>query len=158
VKWLRSVTVLDEPFTGFQNAVAYRFRGADGSDEPVTRIRPRALLVPPGFPDFMSRTRVVDAGPHVVAGRAWSGWAPIASVAVSTDGGETWLDARLDPPDGPYAWRRWTFGWTPQREGRVELCCRAVDDLGNRQPDAPRWNVGGYGNNAVQRVAVDVIA
>jgi hypothetical protein len=120
---------------------------------------PRSLMAPPGIPDFMSRDRRVRRGePVELEGRAWSGWAPIASVAVSTDGGVTWQDARLDPPDGPYAWRRWTFGWTPQREGRVELCCRAVDDLGNRQPDAPRWNVGGYGNNAVQRVAVDVIA
>jgi DMSO/TMAO reductase YedYZ molybdopterin-dependent catalytic subunit len=160
VKWLRSITAVSEPFTGYQQAHAYRWRDhEDDPGTPVTRMAPRSLMAPPGIPDFMSRDRRVRRGePVELEGRAWSGWAPIASVAVSTDGGFTWQDARLDPPDGPYAWRRWTFGWTPQREGRVELCCRAVDDLGNRQPDAPRWNVGGYGNNAVQRVAVDVIA
>ena len=29
VKWLTRITVLEEPFTGFQNAVAYRMYGAD---------------------------------------------------------------------------------------------------------------------------------
>ncbi|MGW1750385.1 molybdopterin-dependent oxidoreductase [Streptomyces sp. NPDC002092] len=60
VKWLREITVTHTPSTGFQQAVAYRLR-QDPADEgrPVTRIEPRALLVPPGFPDNMSRSRVV---------------------------------------------------------------------------------------------------
>jgi sulfane dehydrogenase subunit SoxC len=33
---------------------------------------------------------------------------------------------------------------------------RATDATGRRQPDAPPWNVGGYANNAVQRVPVTV--
>ena len=159
VKWLRSITAVSEPFAGYQQAQAYRWRSdEDDPGTPVTRMAPRSLMVPPGIPDFMSRDRRVRRGEAVqLEGRAWSGWAPIASVAVSTDGGGTWQDARLDPPGGPFAWRRWTLDWTPQREGRTELCSRAVDEAGNRQPDAPLWNVGGYGNNAVQRVAVDVI-
>ena len=40
----------------------------DDDGEPVTRIAPRALLVPPGFPDFMSRTRVVRPGPLIARG------------------------------------------------------------------------------------------
>src|SRR5215217_5083674 len=50
VKWLREITVLEQPFDGFQNVVAYRLKQADEDGEPVTRIRPRALLQPPGFP------------------------------------------------------------------------------------------------------------
>jgi Mo-co oxidoreductase dimerisation domain len=34
------------------------------------------------------------------------------------------------------------------------LCCRATDATGASQPDGPTWNVGGYANNAVQRVPV----
>src|SRR5215470_6861487 len=57
VKWLTRIEVVDEPFTGFQQAVAYRFRQEAGEEgEPVTRIAPRALVIPPGFPDFMSRS------------------------------------------------------------------------------------------------------
>ena len=64
VKWLQRVTVLDRPFDGFQNATAYRLKQGDEAGEPVTRILPRALMVPPGFPDFMSRVRIVDTGRH----------------------------------------------------------------------------------------------
>ena len=65
VKWLTRITVLDREFDGFQNTVAYRFKqDADDPGEPVTRIRPRALMAPPGFPDFLTRVRVVEAGPR----------------------------------------------------------------------------------------------
>ena len=74
VKWLASITALTEPFEGYQNKVGYRLY-ADEDDEgvPVTRIMPRSLTIPPGIPDFFTRTRFVDAGPCVLHGRAWSG-------------------------------------------------------------------------------------
>ena len=34
---------------------------------------PRALMVPPGIPEFMTRVRTVDAGRVTIEGRAWSG-------------------------------------------------------------------------------------
>src|SRR5215212_7694547 len=74
VKWLTRITVLEKPYTGFQNAVAYRMYGADGQPgEPLTRMLPRSLTRPPGVPDFMTRTRHVDTGPITLRGRAWSG-------------------------------------------------------------------------------------
>src|SRR5438128_402957 len=55
VKWLRRITVLTEPFTGYQQAHGYRYRKTeDEVGRPVTRIQPRALMVPPGFPDYLS--------------------------------------------------------------------------------------------------------
>ncbi|MBQ1015646.1 molybdopterin-dependent oxidoreductase, partial [Micromonospora sp. M51] len=54
VKWVHSIELRTEPFAGYQNAVAYRVRrDADDPGVPVTRIEPRALVRPPGFPDFM---------------------------------------------------------------------------------------------------------
>ncbi|MFL6104800.1 MAG: molybdopterin-dependent oxidoreductase, partial [Actinomycetes bacterium] len=89
VKWLRSIVVVDGPFTGWQQDVAYRLRRSEEEQgEPVTRILPRALMIPPGFPDFLSRTRFVEAGKVRLEGRAWSGWAPVERVEVSVDGGE----------------------------------------------------------------------
>jgi hypothetical protein len=38
------------------------------------------------------------------------------------------------------------------KPGRHTLRARATDAAGNRQPDAPIWNRGGYGNNAVETV------
>lgn len=155
VKWLRDITVADTPFTGFQQAVAYRLRqDADDEGEPVTRIAPRALLVPPGFPDFMSRTRVVRPGPVTLEGRAWSGRAPVTGVEVSTDGGGSWRPAELGRGAGhPWAWRSWRLAWTAT-PGRHVLGARATDAEGHTQPLDQPWNRGGFANNLVQRVPV----
>jgi Mo-co oxidoreductase dimerisation domain len=58
---------------------------------------------------------------------------------------------------GRWAWRAWRFVWNAE-PGEYELCCRARDADGNEQPLEPVWNVGGYANNAVQRVPVAVTA
>jgi DMSO/TMAO reductase YedYZ molybdopterin-dependent catalytic subunit len=156
VKWLDRITVLDRPFDGYQQAQAYRFRRSEDDDgEPVTRMRPRALMVPPGVPDFMSRRRFVERGPCELEGRAWSGLAPIASVEVSADGGSSWTTAELEPAPDHWAWSRWTWTWDAE-PGEHELTCRARDEAGNEQPREAEWNVGGYCNNAAQRVAVTV--
>ena len=159
VKWLARITAVETPFDGYQQARSYRMRQEeDEPGEPVSRIQVRSLLVPPGIPDFLTRARTVPAGSHVLEGRAWSGVAPVAAVGVSDDGGETWGEAQLGPPElGRWAWRRWTYAWDA-RPGTGELCCRARDEAGNEQPLESPWNLGGYANNAVQRVPVTVVA
>ncbi|MFF4275339.1 sulfite oxidase [Streptomyces sp. NPDC001536] len=155
VKWLRDVSVVDEPFTGFQQAVAYRLRQhPEDPGEPVTRIAPRALLVPPGFPDFMSRTRVVRPGRVPLEGRAWSGRAPITWVELSADAGRTWHETALEPDGGHrWAWRRWHLTWTAT-PGEHLLSARATDAEGHTQPLDQPWNRGGFANNLVQRLPV----
>ena len=76
---------------------------------------------------------------------------------MSDDGGETWADAELVPdlPD-PSAWSGWTFRLGAGRAGAYTFCCRATDETGESQPLEPEWNLGGYENNAVQRVPVVV--
>jgi sulfane dehydrogenase subunit SoxC len=156
VKWLREIRVVDDVFRGFHNAVAYRVKQeAADVGEPVTRIAPRALMVPPGFPDFMSRTRIVDAGAQVLTGRAWSGWGPVDRVEVSVDGGATWSSTELDPPVGQWAWRGWRWGWDAE-PGTYELCVRAADAVGNEQPVGAVWNRQGMSGTSAQRVPVVV--
>ena len=156
VKWLTGIEVLTKPFSGYQQLQSYRLRQAEADEgDPLSRMLPRSLLVPPGKPEFLTRERIVD-GPCALEGRAWSGHGEIVAVNVSADGGETWTTAELDEPIGPFAWRGWTYRWDPQ-PGSYELCCRARDSAGNEQPVEPAWNVGGYANNAVQRVRVTVV-
>ena len=156
VKWLTSITAVDEPFAGYQHAAAYRMRASEEEEgTPVTRMAPRSLMVPPGIPDFHTRARTLERGPVLLQGRAWSGHAAVNRVEVSLDDGATWQEAALEPGASPWAWRRWTFGWEAE-PGRYVLACRASDEAGNAQPDGPSWNVGGYSNNAVQRVPVTV--
>ena len=157
VKWLAGITVVAEPFEGYQHIAAYRYRD-DEEDEgtPLTRMQPRALMVPPGIPDFNTRARIVPVGSCLLEGRAWSGWAPVTRVEVSTDGGETWADAELDPLESRWGWRGWRYEWSADGPGEYVLCCRARDEVGNAQPNEPMWNFGGYSNNAPQRVLVTV--
>lgn len=153
VKWLSRITLLQEPHNGYHNATAYRLRhDEDDAGTPVTRIEPRALMVPPGVPDFMTRRRFAAPGSQMLEGRAWSGYGEIERVEVSTDDRETWHSARLGEAHG---WRAWSFTWHAGVGNHV-LSCRAFDTTGRGQPDLPRWNLGGYANNAVQRVAVTV--
>jgi len=53
-----------------------------------------------------------------------------------------------------WAWREWEWSWSPGEPGIHELCCRATDSTGRTQPLEPAWNLGGYANNAVQRLRV----
>jgi hypothetical protein len=154
VKWLARIDAIAERFTGYQQDVAYWYkRDADERGEPVTRIRPRALMIPPGFPDFLTRVRTVERGQVELRGRAWSGLAPIARVEVAIDG--VWHDAELGAIRGPYAWRSWSFAWDAA-PGAHTLQCRASDAAGNAQPVDQPWNVQGMGNNLVQSVPVTV--
>jgi len=156
VKWLARITVLDEPFAGYQMDHSYRVRRDEEDEgEPITTIAPRSLMVPPGIPEFLTRARVVETGACELVGRAWSGGAEISAVGVSTDGGATWASAELGESLGPWAWRSWRFVWDAA-PGEYELCCRARDAAGGEQPLEPSWNLGGYVNNAVQRVPVTV--
>ena len=157
VKWLKSVTVLDHPFTGYQQEHSYRLRGDEhDAGIPLTRMLPRALMVPPGIPEFLTRERLLAPGDHVLQGRAWSGHAAIDRVEVSVDGGDTWepAETRRDL-DSDWAWCSWTYRWSAT-PGHYELRCRATDEAGNVQPLDSAWNVGGYANNSPQQVAVTV--
>ena len=156
VKWLSRIEFLAEPFSGYQQSWSYRVRQSeDEVGEPLQRMQPRSLLVPPGIPEFMTRDRTVAAGEVLLEGRAWSGLAPVASVEVSDDGASTWSAATLEPAGEPWAWRGFAYRWeaTP---GEHVLCSRARDEAGNEQPVEPPWNLGGYANNAVQTVRVTV--
>jgi sulfane dehydrogenase subunit SoxC len=154
VKWLTSIEAVAAPFEGFQQSAAYRYqKDADDCGDPVDRIRVRALMIPPGIPDFFSRHRFVDQGVVTVAGRAWSGNGPVERVEVGVDGRSA--DAELGAPVGAFAWRYWSLDWeaTP---GAHQLTCRATDAAGNVQPLEAPWNYQGMGNNVVQRMTVTV--
>jgi hypothetical protein len=115
-------------------------------------------MIPPGHPDFMSRNRFLPLGTHELTGRAWSGQAPVERVEVSIDSGQSWWDATLEPPPGPWAWSRWRTQWTVTEPGRYELLVRATDGSGGVQPVDQPWNTQGMANNMTQRVVVYVAA
>ncbi len=156
VKWLDRIEVIQQPFQGYQVTKTYRYsQSADDPGEPVTTIKVRALMIPPGIPDFVTRTRLVEAGLLTLRGRAWAGLLEVSRVEVSTDGGATWPEAQLAEPVSTYAWRGWSFQWQAI-PGKHILSVRATDSEGNTQPIEQPWNFQGMGNNMAQRVEVIV--
>ena len=156
VKWLGSIEIIDHRFDGYQMDRTYRYtQTAHDLGDPVDLMRVRALMVPPGIPDFMTRTRLAEAGNVELTGRAWSGRKDISRVEISDDGGSTWSDAQLGERVSAYAWRGWSFAWNAEI-GRHTLCVRATDSEGNVQPVDEPWNYQGMGNNMVHKVDVIV--
>ena len=156
VKWLDSIEAVAEPFKGYQMEQTYRYKNAPADPgEPVSTMRVRALMLPPGIPDFMTRTRLVDAGEVTLTGKAWAGRLGVSKVEVSEDDGLSWRAAELGAQAGRFAWRNWAYRWNA-KPGRHFLCVRATDSAGNTQPTAQPWTLQGMGNNMAQRVEVVV--
>ncbi len=156
VKWLHSIELTSRRFEGYQQAIAYRYSSSrEESGTPVEVMRVRSLMIPPGVPDYLTRTRVVDPGLVEITGRAWSGEGPITKVEFSCDGGEHWVDTTVEMPTAQHAWQLWRHGWDAI-PGRHDLCCRATDSAGNLQPSDQFWTARGMGNNVIHRVPVIV--
>jgi DMSO/TMAO reductase YedYZ molybdopterin-dependent catalytic subunit len=156
VKWLNRINAIDHAFQGQQQVGTYVYKTSrDDPGTPVTAIRVKSLMVPPGIPDWYSRRRLVDAGSVTVHGRAWTGaGVPIVKVEFACDG--VWQPADLAPPAAsPYAWRGWHAVWAA-KPGPHVLACRATDANGQTQPLEPRWDNGGFGNNQIHQVEVAV--
>lgn len=150
VKWLNRVRVLDTAFDGPFQARDYRLLepGETGPGRRMERLRVHALITAP------EPSAAVPAGRTRIAGIAWGGCPPIARVEVRVDDGP-WADARTGIVTGRYGRTFWE-AWFDAVPGDRLLQVRATDAAGETQPDAPRWNQGGYMNNAVHRVAVTV--
>jgi DMSO/TMAO reductase YedYZ molybdopterin-dependent catalytic subunit len=88
----------------------------------------------------------LKAGPLTVSGVAYNdGKAPIESVLVSVDKGQSWLPAKFEVPESPYSWYQWKAEKT-LKPGKHEIWARATDALGRSQPIDGKifWNPNGY--------------
>ena len=149
VKWVTHISALTSPFAGYFQTRRYVYQRGDLT-EPVTRMRVKSIIVAPREHSSHAQGRLQ------VWGWAWSGEGAIARVEIAVGDGQ-WKDATVDAASSPYAWVRWQGEVPLDRAGRVVLRSRATDSTGTTQPEAPEWNLLGYGNNAVQPVTIDVL-
>lgn len=147
VKWLRRIMFLDRPFDGFFQTQDYVVRPRAAAPRPVTRTRPRALVVQP-------RDGATVGSPVTLSGWAWSGTGPVVRVEVAAGDGPA-RQAELEPDRGAFTWRRWQarLALPP---GRHRVGVRATDVHGNTQPDQAVWNPGGYENTTPQPIRLHV--
>ncbi|WP_316183438.1 molybdopterin-dependent oxidoreductase [Bradyrhizobium sp. SZCCHNRI1009] len=157
VKHLNEITVVDGVFDGFWMKSAYRIPDTpNNAVEPGTT--PKATIPINRFTVRSFITSVADgaklkAGRATLRGIAFDGGAGIRQVAVSTDGGQSWTDARLGKDLGKYSFREWKLP-VKLAAGSHDLKVRATSNSGETQPETPRWNPAGYLRNVVETVRV----
>jgi anti-anti-sigma factor len=152
VKWLTEIDVISGLFSGHYQTETYFFewqRGEQVVREPVSVQRVRSLITEP------EPESEVEQGELPIRGVAWSGAAPIARVEVRIGGGP-WQDARLVGERKRHSWQGWELIARLERPGSIVISARATDMASRTQPDFSEWNRLGYGNNAIQKVRVDV--
>jgi DMSO/TMAO reductase YedYZ molybdopterin-dependent catalytic subunit len=163
IKWLTSISLLDQDHGGFWMARAYRHPGkpvppgtavAPEQMQPVTSLRVKSVIAGP-----LDGSQVVAGTRVTIHGAAWSGdTGRVTAVDVSVDGGRRWNPASMRGDQRTeFGWRLWEYQWTPSRPAYYTILARARDAAGNTQPLDQEWNPSGYGWNVVPRVAVNVV-
>ena len=160
-KWLHTLMVLDAPFKGTYMDTSYRIPRT--AVKPGDKMPPDAMVTEAWPVKSMithpAPNAVFKAGkPVVIEGRAWVGEGAIARVEVSFDEGVSWQRAALNSGGDKYAWRVFSYEYSPKGNGYVTVLARACDDRGNVQPMAAVWNPLGYFWNGIHRVGFVVDA
>jgi sulfane dehydrogenase subunit SoxC len=131
VKYLRHIKLVDQPYHAWNEAMNHSIPRADlggksrwyhfqwAAKSVITRPSGGLKLAGPGYVQ--------------ITGLAWSGGGAITRVEVSTNGGKSWKEAKLQTPVHPKAHTRFTFDWAWDGEEAV-LMSRSTDDQGDVQP------------------------
>jgi sulfane dehydrogenase subunit SoxC len=132
VKWLCRLELADRRADSIMTTKFYNDPDFDADPsgavvKPVWAVAPESLIV------SVEPESTVKRGTVEIWGWAWSS-CEVRSVDVSTDGGESWQKATLEPRSG-YAWQRFSYRWSPPRCGPYDLQCRATDVSSRSQPN-----------------------
>src|SRR5437588_8976081 len=157
VKHLNEITVIDNVFDGFWMESAYRLTNnacvrtppgtAPKATIPINRFTVRSFIT------NLSDGAKLKPGGTTLKGIAFDGGKGIKEVAVSIDGGKTWIPAKLGKDLGKYSFREWKLP-VKLAAGSYELKVRATNNAGDTQPTEPTWNPPGYLRNVVETVRV----
>lgn len=142
VKWLQRIIVSDQCFNGYYQSVDYAYwhRGESGPTlVPLTEMRLKAQIAHP------EGGETIRKGANCrVKGAAWGGNAEVAKVELTTDGGKSWREARLQGEASKNVWRLWELDWEPMVPGKHVLMARATDSRGNVQGMERNADAGTY--------------
>jgi sulfite dehydrogenase (cytochrome) subunit A len=151
MKHVTSITAMTKPETGFWMNPAYRiplgkfplvarFTSQDTSvNTPITEMVVNSLIT------SHAQDASVRVGSSVnIGGIAWDAGYGVETVEISTDGGKTWLAATLGEDLGRYAFRPFSFPFSPKTSGRRTVMARAINKIGQTQPTQLIHNPAGY--------------
>ena len=157
VKWLRRITLQEEPSENYFQSIAYRLFPAHVNAENVdshpgtqlSELSVNCVITSPHQGSTISGKKIK------VCGYAMSGGHRISRVEVSIDNGNTWITAVITQADQQWAWSFWEVS-IELKMGEYEVIARAFDSASNTQPEDAKhvWNFKGYMNNAWHRVKI----
>jgi DMSO/TMAO reductase YedYZ molybdopterin-dependent catalytic subunit len=118
-KWITEIALVEKEFFGY-----WQQRGWSQEARMNTTCR---IDVPGSFED-------IDEGVFRMHGIAFSGDRGISRVEVSTDSGQTWNEAVLNPPLSPNTWLLWHYDWIAiAGPDEIRIMARATDGTGEVQ-------------------------
>ena len=165
-KMITEINVVSKPWDGFWMRVAYRipigkFPEVDrfvSQERPTDTMTPiTEVVVNSLMTNIQDGQRFKHGQPIEVKGIAWDSGRGIKLVEISTDGGYTWRDAKLEKDYGNYSWRQFSYRFKPQKKGSYDIMARATNRVGSTQTFDLIWNPAGYHHNIVQKVTVAVV-
>jgi DMSO/TMAO reductase YedYZ molybdopterin-dependent catalytic subunit len=118
---------------------------------PITEMVVNSLITNPAQGANVKMGAAVSIG-----GIAWDGGYGIATVEISSDGGKTWVGATLGEDLGRYAFRPFSYNFSPKAKGKQTIMARAFNKLGQGQPTELIQNPAGYHHNVIHTLPLDV--
>ena len=162
-KHVTSIKAVTKPESGFWMNPAYRipqgkfplvarFTTQDtAANTPITEMVVNSLITSP-----VDGAQVKAGSTVTVGGIAWDGGYGIRAVEISTDDGKTWVSATLGQDLGRFAFRPFSFTYSPKGRGKQSVMARATNAIGQGQTTELILNPAGYHHNIIQTVSFNV--
>ena len=163
MKHITSIKAVTKPESGFWMNPAYRiplgkfpivarFTSQETAvNTPITEMVVNSLITSPA-----NDAKVKAGSPVTIGGIAWDGGYGINAVEVSDNGGKSWSAAALGEDLGRYAFRTFSFSFTPKAKGKQTVTARATNKIGQGQTTELIANPAGYHNNVIHGITLDV--
>jgi DMSO/TMAO reductase YedYZ molybdopterin-dependent catalytic subunit len=165
--WMKHLVTIDavaKPFDGFWVKSAYRIPTGKfpvvqhfvsqmtDANEPITDMVVNSVIASPADNQQVHVGQAVE-----ISGVAWDGGYGLRRVEVSVDNGTVWQAAKLGPDLGRFAFRSWTYPFTPRTPGKYTIIAKASNVIGQTQAESLIFNPAGYHNNVVRPLTITAV-
>lgn len=160
VKWLDRITVQKEESTNYYQLYDYKILPPQATDaeaaKPFWLTTPAMMDVPCNSvvadPTSEEEVTLSSSGQIEVKGYALpcGEQGPVTRVEVSTDNGNSWLEAQISEESknrGKWSWVLWKIDVKLEKGRQRRILSRAIDAGGNTQVPNPQWNLRGVSYN-----------
>jgi sulfane dehydrogenase subunit SoxC len=130
VKYLRHIKVVDQPYMAWNESMNHSVSRPDiGGKARWYHFQwgPKSVITRPSAGMEMRKGYVQ------ITGLAWSGGGKVTRVEISTDGGKSWKQAKIQEPVHTKAHTRFTYDWAWNGEEAM-IQSRCTDETGDVQP------------------------